>query len=87
MLQLLSNYIRLLTFIVGPRSAHTQEVVSIRRKLRTKVDLFIDAGPWEITYLLWAIFLDARNFFAYQVGPTEGLPDSQLQYTTNFLGA
>jgi hypothetical protein len=70
MLQLLSNYIRLLTVIVGPCSAHTREVVSIRRKLRTKVDLFVDVGPQEIKYLLWAIFLDACDFFAYQVGPT-----------------
>jgi hypothetical protein len=50
MLQLLSNYIRLLTVIVGPISAHTREVVAIRRKLRTKVDLLhIDVGPREIT--------------------------------------
>jgi hypothetical protein len=58
----------------------------VRRKIRTKVDLFINVGPREITYLLWAIFLDARNFFAHQVGPTEQLPESQLRYTTNFLG-
>jgi hypothetical protein len=86
MLQLLSNYIRLLTVIVGPRSAHTREVVAIRRKLRTKVDHFINVGPREITYLLWVIFLDAREFFTHQVGPTEELPKSQLRYTTNFLG-
>jgi hypothetical protein len=85
-LQLLSNYIRLLMVIVGPQTAHTREVVAIRRKLRTKVDLFINVGPREITYLLWAIFLDARDFFAHQVGPTEQLPESQLRYTTNFLG-
>jgi hypothetical protein len=30
--------------------------------------------------------LDARAFFAHQVGPTEQLPESQLRYTTNFLG-
>jgi hypothetical protein len=86
MLQLLSNYIRLLIVIVGPHSEHTREVVVIRRKLRTKAGLFIDAGPREITYLLWAIFLDACNFFAHQVGPMEQLPKSQLRYTTNFLG-
>jgi hypothetical protein len=73
--------------IVSPRSAHTREVVAIRRKLRTKVDLFINVWPREITYLLWAIFLDARDFFAHQqVGLTEQLPESQLRCTTNFLG-
>jgi hypothetical protein len=86
LLQLLSNYIRLLTVVVGTRSAHTREVVAIRKKLRVKVDLYIDVGPREIIYLLWAIFLDAREFFAHQVGPTEDLPESQLRYTTNFLG-
>jgi hypothetical protein len=50
------------------------------------VDLYIDVGPREIIYLLWAIFLDAREFFALQVGPNEATPESQLRYTTNFLG-
>jgi hypothetical protein len=86
LMQLISNYIRLLGVIVGDRSAHTREVVSIRRKLRERVDLYIDIGPREIIYLLWAIFLDAREFFSHQVGPTEPLPESQLRYTTNFIG-
>jgi hypothetical protein len=60
LLQLLSNYIRLLGVLVGTQSAHTKEVVAIRRKLREKVDLYIDIGPREIVFLLWAIFLDAR---------------------------
>jgi hypothetical protein len=86
LLQLLSNYIRLLKVLIGTRSAHTREVVAIRHKLRAKVDLFIDVGPREIIYLLWAIFLDAREFLSHQVGPTDDLPESQLRYTTNFLG-
>jgi hypothetical protein len=86
MLQLLSNYIRLLGVIVGTRSSHTREVIAIRRKLREKIDLYIDVGPREIIFLLWAIFLDAREFFAQQIGPTEALPESQLRYTTNFIG-
>jgi hypothetical protein len=86
LLQLLSNYIRLLTVLVGSRSAHTREVVAIRRKLRVKVDLFIDIGPREILFLLWAIFLDAREVFAQQIEPGTELPESQLRYTTSFLG-
>jgi hypothetical protein len=86
MLQLLSNYVRLLKVIVGSRSAHTREVVAIRRTLRSKVDLYIDVGPREIIFLLWAVFLDAREFFSHQIGPTDQLPESQLRYTTNFLG-
>jgi hypothetical protein len=54
--------------------------------LRAKVDLYIDVGPREIIYLLWAIFLDAHEFLSYQVGPTYRLPESQLPCTTNFLG-
>jgi hypothetical protein len=86
LLQLLSNYIRLLKVVIGTRSAHTREVVAIRRTLRAKVDLYIDIGPREVIYLLWAIFLDAREFLSHQIGPTERLPESQLRYTTNFLG-
>jgi hypothetical protein len=61
-------------------------VVAIRRKRREKVDLYIDIGPREIVFLLWAIFLDAREFFAHQAGPLETLPEAQLRYTTNFIG-
>jgi hypothetical protein len=86
LLQLLSNYVRLLTVLIGTRSAHTREVIAIRRKLRAKVDLYIDIGPREILYLLWAIFLDSREFLSQQVDPTDPLPESQLRYTTNFLG-
>jgi hypothetical protein len=86
MLQLLSNYIRLLGVLVGTRSSHAREVIAIRRKLRERIDLYIDVGPREIIFLLWAIFLDAREFFSHQVGPTEPLPESQLRYTTNFIG-
>jgi hypothetical protein len=85
-LQLLSNYIKLLSEIVGSRSAHLREVVAIRRKLRQKVDLYIDMGPREILYLLWAIFLDAREIFSQQVEDNETAPESQLKYTTSFLG-
>jgi hypothetical protein len=85
-LQLLSNYIRLLTELVGLRSTHLREVVAIRRKLRQKVDLYIDMGPKEILYLLWAIFLDAREVFSHQIDDLEGIPESQLKYTTGFLG-
>jgi hypothetical protein len=86
LLQLLSNYIRLLRVVIGTRSAHTREVVAIWQMLRAKVDLYIDVGPREIIYLFWAIFLDAREFLSYQVGPTDKLPESQLRDTTNFLG-
>jgi hypothetical protein len=86
LLQLMSNYIRLLVTLVGAKSAHTREVVAMRRKLRAKIDLYVGIGPWEIIYLLWAIFLDAREFFSRQIGKTDPLPESQLRYTTSFLG-
>jgi hypothetical protein len=86
LLQLLSNYIRLLKAMVGLRSKHTKEVVAIRSILRRRMDLFIGIGPKEILYLVWAIFLDSGGFFAHQIEDTDDLPDSQLRYTTNFLG-
>jgi hypothetical protein len=75
LLQLLFNYMRLLTVLIGTCSAHTQEVVAIRKKLRAKVDLYIDIGPRQILYLLWAIFLDAREFISQQVEPTDPPPN------------
>jgi hypothetical protein len=86
LLQLLSNYIRLLKAVVGGRSKHAKEVVAIRTTLRRRMDLFIAIGPKEIVYLLWAIFLDSREFFAHQIEDTEALPESQLRFTTSFLG-
>jgi hypothetical protein len=86
LLQVLYNYIRLLTVVLGTQSAHTREVIAIRRKLRVKIDLYIDFEPHKIIYLLWAIFLDARAFLSQQVGPMDTLPESQLRYTNNFLG-
>jgi hypothetical protein len=86
LLQLLSGYIKLLATVVGSRSAHTREVIAIRKKLRTRMDIYVDIGPQKILYLLWAIFLDARDFFSREVQSGEPLPESQLRYTTNFIG-
>jgi hypothetical protein len=86
LLQLLANYQRLLVVLVGSKSAHTREVTAMRRKLRAKFDLYAGIGPREIIYLLWAIFLDAREFFSHQIGANEPFPESQLRYTTSFLG-
>jgi hypothetical protein len=46
LLQLLSNYVRLLVTLVGSRSVHTREVIAVRRKLRAKIDLYVGIGPW-----------------------------------------
>jgi hypothetical protein len=86
LLQLLSNYIRLFEAVVRARSRHKKEVVAIQATLRRRMDLFIGIGPKEILYLVWAIFLDASEFFAHQIEDTDDLPESQLHYTTNFLG-
>jgi hypothetical protein len=86
LLQVLSSYIKLLKTVVGSRSAHAREVVAIRKKLRTRMDLYVSIGPRNILYLLWAIFLDAREFFSQEVQPGEPLPESQLRYTTSFIG-
>jgi hypothetical protein len=43
-------------------------------------------GPKEIIYLLWAIFLNAREVFSASIVDTDVAPKSQLKYTTSFLG-
>jgi hypothetical protein len=84
-LQLLSNYIKLLTKVVGLQSTHLCKVMAIGRKLGQKVDLYINMGPREILFLLRAIFLDAREAFSQQIQDTDAIPEFQLKYTTSFL--
>jgi hypothetical protein len=50
------------------------------------MDIYVDIDPQKILYLLWLIFLDAREFFSQEVHSGEPLPESQLRYTTNFIG-
>jgi hypothetical protein len=85
LLQLLSNYIRLLKAIAGIRCKHLEEVTAIQRALRNRVDLFVDIKSREIIFILWAIFLDAREFFSHQIEDSAPVPESQLKYTTTFL--
>jgi hypothetical protein len=85
LLQLLSNYIRLLKATAGIQCKHLQEVTAIRRTLRSRVDLFVDVKCREIIHILWAIFLDAREFFSHQIDDSAPIPESQLKYTAAFL--
>jgi hypothetical protein len=50
------------------------------------MDIYVDIGPQKIIYLLWAIFLDTREFFSQEVYSGEPLPELQLRYKTNFIG-
>ena len=47
--------------MVGKKSVHTREVVVIRKTLRTRMDLYVGIEHKSIIYILWAIFLDARD--------------------------
>jgi hypothetical protein len=85
LLQLLSNYVRLLKAVAGMKCKHIEEVTAMRRTLRNRVDLFVDVKPREIIFILWGIFLDAREFFSYQIDDTVPVPESQLKYTAAFL--
>jgi hypothetical protein len=85
LLQLLSNYIRLLKAVAGLKCKHLEEVTAIRRTLRSRVDLFIDVKTREIIFILWAIFLDAREFFSHQIEDASPVPESSLKYTSAFL--
>jgi hypothetical protein len=49
------------------------------------VDLFIDIKTREIVFILWAIFLDAPEFFAHQINDASSVPESLLKYTSAFL--
>ena len=85
LLQLLSNYVRLLKAAAGMKCKHLEEVTAMRRTLRNRVDLFVDVKPREIIFILWAIFMDAREFFSYQIEDAAPVPESQLKYTAACL--
>jgi hypothetical protein len=85
LLQLRSNYIRLLKITAGIKSKHLEEVTAIRRTLRSRVDLFVDVKARKIIFILWAILLDAREFFSQQIEDADPIPESQLKYTAAFL--
>ena len=72
--------------VVGIQSAHTWEVISIRGKLSTMMDLYVNIDTQSIIYLLWAIFFYAEELFSGQLQSREPLPESQLCYTTNLPG-
>jgi hypothetical protein len=84
-LQLLSNYIHLLKATVGIKCKHLKEVTAIWCTLRNRVDLFVEIRIQEIIFILWAVFLDAREFFSHQIEDATHIPESQLKYTTAFL--
>ena len=71
--------------MVGKKSVYMREAVVIRKTLRTRMDRYFDIEQKSIIHLLWAIFLDARDFFSKEVQQGEALPESMLRYTTNFL--
>ena len=56
LLKNLSSYLYLLTTVVRSRRANTWEVVAIRGKLRTRMDLYLNIDPQRIIYLLWSFF-------------------------------
>jgi hypothetical protein len=85
LLQLLSNYIRLLKAVAGIKCKHLEEVTAMWRTLRSRVDLFVDVKAREIIFILWAIFLDAKEFFSHQIDDAAPVPESQLKYTAAFL--
>jgi hypothetical protein len=85
LLQLLSNYVRLLKAVAGIKCKHLEEVTAMRQTLRNRVDLFVDVKSQEIIFILWAIFLDAREFFLHQIMDAAIFPKSQLKYTATFL--
>ena len=79
---MLSAYIKLLTWTVGPTCAHLIQVTTIRRTLRHRMDLFENMPAKSVVYLLWSVFLDARKFFQAPVGE---LPKSNLHVVHTML--
>jgi hypothetical protein len=51
-----------------------------------RIDRYAGIGPQNMMYLLWSIFLDAREFFSQEVYAGDPLSESQLHSTTNCIG-
>jgi hypothetical protein len=83
--QRMNAYLRLLEHTVGTYSFHTIQVRAMYETLLSRVDVFSEITPRQILYLLWAIFLDARQFFSKSVEDNEKLPDSSLTITAQML--
>jgi hypothetical protein len=60
-------------------------VTANRRTLQSRVDLFIHVKTREIVFILWAIFLNVREFFSHQINDPASVPESSLKYTSAFL--
>ena len=72
--------------MVVKKIVHLKEMVVIRNTPRTRMNIYVDIDQKRIIYLLWVIFLDARDLFLKEVQHGEALPESMLRYTNNFLG-
>ena len=59
----LEAYVRLGLGLVGPKCEHIIQVNKIRMVLASQFDQWSDMSPTECANLLWAIFLDSRQFF------------------------
>jgi hypothetical protein len=58
---------------------------TIQHTLRSQVDLLTNVKMRKILCILWAIFLDAWEFFLQQIEDADPIPESQLKYTVAFL--
>jgi hypothetical protein len=85
LLQLLLNHVQLLKATAGIKCKHLKEATAIRCTLCSRVDLFVNIKTQEIVFILWAIFLDAREFSSYQIDNTPPISECQLKYTATFL--
>jgi hypothetical protein len=84
LLRVLLAYMTFLKLLFGGYCAHYLEVAAIRRTLCRKVNEYSTMAPADVAGILWAIFCDARNFFA-EPADGEALPESMLLSTRVWL--
>ena len=85
LLQMLTVYIMLLKVLCGSRCFLLVEVEEMHHILHERIDLFECLSPPDIAQLLWAVFLDAWDFFAKDFDGKGNPPTLGLHYTVGLL--
>jgi hypothetical protein len=67
LLRMLSAYTKLLSVLCGPDCEHLIQVLAMRQELRMRSDMLGEVTPQNVAHLLWAVFLDSRQFFSHDV--------------------
>jgi hypothetical protein len=86
LIRLMTTYMTFVAKTVGVRCPHHTEVRAIRKILLQKVATYESMSPDKVAEVLWAIFVDARNYFS-TLAEGDVLPTSTLTFARHWLSS